>query len=163
MTDMTLRLALPTPADTDAFGARLGALLRAGDVVILSGDLGAGKTALAKGIGAGMAVAGTVMSPTFVIARHHRPSVPGGTALVHVDAYRLGGRLEFDDLDLDTDLAASAVVVEWGEGTADGLADDRLVVRLTRRSDDERQAEVRATGPRAAQILAVLAAARAPG
>jgi tRNA threonylcarbamoyladenosine biosynthesis protein TsaE len=86
-------------------------------------------------------VAGAVTSPTFVIAREHPPAPGGrGVGLVHVDAYRLGGRAELDDLDLDTDLASAAVVVEWGEGLADGLAQRYLLVRLTRRDDDSRVA-----------------------
>jgi tRNA threonylcarbamoyladenosine biosynthesis protein TsaE len=134
-------LTLPTEADTEALGARIGAELAAGDVVLLSGPLGAGKTVLARGIGRGLGVAGAVTSPTFVIAREHPPAPGGrGVGLVHVDAYRLGGRAELDDLDLDTDLASAAVVVEWGEGLADGLAQRYLLVRLTRRDDDSRVA-----------------------
>jgi tRNA threonylcarbamoyladenosine biosynthesis protein TsaE len=134
-------LMLPTEADTEALGARIGAELAAGDVVLLSGPLGAGKTVLARGIGRGLGVAGAVTSPTFVIAREHPPAPGGrGVGLVHVDAYRLGGRAELDDLDLDTDLASAAVVVEWGEGLADGLAQRYLLVRLTRRDDDSRVA-----------------------
>jgi tRNA threonylcarbamoyladenosine biosynthesis protein TsaE len=134
---------LATEADTERLGARIGASLSAGDVVLLSGPLGAGKTVLARGIGRGLGVAGPVTSPTFVIAREH-PAAPGGrgVALVHVDAYRLGGRAELDDLDLDTDLAAAAVVVEWGEDLADRLAGQYLLVRLTRRDDDSRVAEI---------------------
>jgi tRNA threonylcarbamoyladenosine biosynthesis protein TsaE len=132
-------LTLTTEADTEALGARIGAELAAGDVVLLSGPLGAGKTVLARGIGRGLGVAGRVTSPTFVIAREHQPAPGGrGVGLVHVDAYRLGGRAELDDLDLDTDLASAAVVVEWGEGLADGLARRYLLVRLTRRDDDSR-------------------------
>jgi tRNA threonylcarbamoyladenosine biosynthesis protein TsaE len=134
-------LTLPTEADTEALGTRIGAELAAGDVVLLSGPLGAGKTVLARGIGRGLGVVGAVTSPTFVIAREHPPAAGGrGVGLVHVDAYRLGGRAELDDLDLDTDLASAAVVVEWGEGLADGLAQRYLLVRLTRRDDDSRVA-----------------------
>jgi len=136
-------LTLPTSADTEALGAWIGAQLGAGDVVLLSGPLGAGKTVLAKGIGRGLGVAGPVTSPTFVIAREHAPAPGGrGVPLVHVDAYRLGGRAELDDLDLDTDLTAAAVVVEWGEGLAGGLAARYLLVRLTRRDDDGRVAHL---------------------
>jgi tRNA threonylcarbamoyladenosine biosynthesis protein TsaE len=103
-------------------------------------------------------VRGDVTSPTFVIARVH-PSLSAGPALVHVDAYRLGGAVELDDLDLDTDLAAAAVVVEWGEGVAEQLADDRLSVRLTRLLDDRRTAELTATGPRWRSRLPELLAA----
>jgi tRNA threonylcarbamoyladenosine biosynthesis protein TsaE len=136
-------LTLPTAADTEALGAWIGARLDAGDVVLLSGPLGAGKTVLARGIGRGLGVAGPVTSPTFVIAREHAPAPGGrGVPLVHVDAYRLGGRAELDDLDLDTDLTAAAVVVEWGEGLAGGLAARYLLVRLTRRDDDSRLAQL---------------------
>jgi len=122
-----------------AFGRALGRSLRAGDLVLLSGPLGAGKTTLTRGIADGLGVGGRVSSPTFVLARVH-PAGPSGVPLVHVDAYRLGGDLsELDDLDLDADLERSAVVVEWGEGTADRLSSDYLVVRLDRREDDVRE------------------------
>lgn len=136
-------IELPTLQDTLAFGCAVGRLLQPGDVVILSGALGAGKTALTKGIGSGMAVTGTVTSPTFVIARVHTGP---GTTLVHVDAYRLDGAVELDDLDLDTDLSRAAVVVEWGEGLAEALSDERLVIRLTRHPDDTRTAELDPVG-----------------
>ena len=111
-------------------GRRLAALLRAGDLVILAGPLGAGKTTLVQGIGAGLGVRGPVTSPTFVIARVH-PVVAGpGPALVHADAYRLGSIGEVDDLDLDTDAASAVTVVEWGSGLAEGLAEDRLEISI---------------------------------
>jgi tRNA threonylcarbamoyladenosine biosynthesis protein TsaE len=111
-------------------GRRLASLLRAGDLVILAGPLGAGKTTLVQGIGAGLGVRGPVTSPTFVIARVH-PAVSGsGPALVHADAYRLGSIGEVDDLDLDTDAAGAVTVVEWGSGLAEGLAEDRLEVTI---------------------------------
>ncbi len=128
---------LRTAVDTDAFGRRLGGVLRAGDLVILTGSLGAGKTALTKGIGAGMHIQGQVSSPTFVIARVHR-ALPPHPALVHVDAYRLGGAPELDDLDLDIEMDRSAVVVEWGAGLAEQLSDAYLTVSLTRLPDDTR-------------------------
>lgn len=130
---MTGVVRLPTPADTERLGRAVGELLRAGDVVVLAGPLGAGKTVLARGIGAGLGVRGPITSPTFVIAREH-PPLPGGAGvpLVHVDAYRIGGLAELDDLDLDTDLLAAAVVVEWGEGMAERLADEHLLIRLRR-------------------------------
>lgn len=127
---------LPTVADTEALGAELGGRLAAGDLVVLSGPLGAGKTVLVRGIAAGLGVRGTVTSPTFVIARVHAAGARG-VPLVHVDAYRLGGLDELDDLDLDTDLVEAVVVVEWGEGRAERLADRHLLVRLERRPDDE--------------------------
>ena len=111
-------------------GRQLAGLLRAGDLVILTGPLGAGKTTLVQGIGAGLGVRGPVTSPTFVIARVH-PVVSGsGPALVHADAYRLGSISEVDDLDLDTDAAAAVTVVEWGAGLAEGLAPDRLEISI---------------------------------
>lgn len=153
MTDVELEL--PTAADTDAFGRRLGALLQANDVVILAGGLGAGKTALTKGIGAGMRVSDRITSPTFVIARSHR-ATPPHPALVHVDAYRLSGPLELDDLDLDTELAQSAVVIEWGAGLAEQLADSYLLISLTRHPDDTRTATVTPVGGDWAARLAVI-------
>lgn len=136
---------LPTLADTMVLGRALGRRLAAGDLVVLSGSLGAGKTALTKGIGDGMGVVGTITSPTFVLARVH-PAGSGGVPLVHVDAYRLAGTVELDDLDLETDLTASALVVEWGEGVADQLADARLVIQLERLPDDTRIATLTAIG-----------------
>lgn len=141
-TNVTMAKMLPvevTADDTDAtrlLGERLAGVLRAGDLVILSGDLGAGKTTFTQGLGAGLGVRGAVTSPTFVIARVH-PSLVGGPALVHVDAYRLGGFAELDDLDLDTSLADAVTVVEWGSGVAEGLADTRLEVTITRARGEE--------------------------
>jgi tRNA threonylcarbamoyladenosine biosynthesis protein TsaE len=144
---LTLAKELPVEIETTsaeqarAVGGRLAGVLRAGDLVILSGDLGAGKTTLTQGIGAGLGVRGDVTSPTFVISRVH-PPLDGGPALVHVDAYRLGGIEELDDLDLDTSLEEAVTVVEWGEGVAEGLADTRLEVRINRaRGGDEPEAE----------------------
>jgi tRNA threonylcarbamoyladenosine biosynthesis protein TsaE len=132
---------LPTVDDTHELGRRLGAILRAGDLVVLNGPLGAGKTALAQGIGAGMGVQGRVASPTFVIARVHPAGADGGAALVHVDAYRLGSLDEVDDLDLDVDAQSSVTVVEWGAGMVEQLADARLEITLERDDDsDERTA-----------------------
>jgi tRNA threonylcarbamoyladenosine biosynthesis protein TsaE len=116
--------------DMVALGTRLAAVLRPGDLVVLSGPLGAGKTTLVRGIGAGLGVRGPVTSPTFVIARVH-PSLAGGPALVHADAYRLASPAEVDDLDLDASLETSVTVVEWGGGLVEGLAADRLDVSIT--------------------------------
>ena len=124
-----LARALPTAEDTRAFGSRLATLLARGDVVLLTGGLGAGKTTLAQGLGAGLGVRGDVTSPTFVISRVH-PALGPGPDLVHVDAYRLGGTGELDDLDLDLSVPTSVTVVEWGAGLAEGLADSWLDVRL---------------------------------
>jgi tRNA threonylcarbamoyladenosine biosynthesis protein TsaE len=134
---------LPSAADTHALGVRLSTVLRPGDLVVLSGPLGAGKTALTQGIGAGLGVSGRVVSPTFVIARVHRGPLP----LVHVDAYRLHSLDEVDDLDLDVDVADSVTVVEWGTGLVERLADSYLEVQLVRDPDsDVREATLIAHG-----------------
>ncbi len=139
---------LRTPEETRAFGEHLARRLGAGDLVILTGDLDAGKTTLTQGIGAGLGVRGAITSPTFVIARVH-PSLSGGPDLVHVDAYRLGGSAELDDLDLDTDLDEAVTVVEWGEGLAESLSVDRLELSLRRDPEhDERTITVTPVGPR---------------
>ena len=141
-------IELPTAADTEALGERLADGLAAGDLVVLTGPLGAGKTVLVRGLARGLGVTGAVTSPTFVIAREHRPGHDGGVPLVHVDAYRLGGAAELDDLDLDTDLAEAVVAVEWGAGVAERLAERHVLVRLDRRPDDVRTAVVtRARAP----------------
>ena len=118
-------------------GRRLAGLLRAGDLVMLTGELGAGKTTLTRGLGEGLNVRGAVTSPTFVIARVH---TGGRLPLVHVDAYRLGGVADVDDLDLDASTEQSVTVVEWGQGLVEQLADEHLEVRLDRRDDDVRTA-----------------------
>ncbi|HEY7483304.1 MAG TPA: tRNA (adenosine(37)-N6)-threonylcarbamoyltransferase complex ATPase subunit type 1 TsaE [Streptosporangiaceae bacterium] len=123
-------------------GVRLAGLLRAGDLVVLSGDLGAGKTTLTQGIGEGLKVRGPITSPTFVIARVH-PSLSDGPPLVHVDAYRLNDLAEVDDLDLDASLDDAVTIVEWGEGMVEDLSTDRLEIRLTRSNGDQ----VRDGGP----------------
>jgi tRNA threonylcarbamoyladenosine biosynthesis protein TsaE len=122
-------VVVPTAGQMRALGRQLAGLLRAGDLVVLSGPLGAGKTTLTQGIGAGLGVRGSVTSPTFVIARLH-PSLSAGPDLVHADAYRLGSRAEVDDLDLDADLDSSVTVVEWGEGLVEDLAPSFLSVGI---------------------------------
>jgi tRNA threonylcarbamoyladenosine biosynthesis protein TsaE len=123
-------------AETRQLGRELGRRLGAGDLVILSGELGAGKTTFTQGLADGLGVRGPITSPTFVIARVH-PSLVGGVPLVHVDAYRLGSLDELDDLDLDTDVEQSVTVVEWGEGKAEVLSGRRITVHLDRaRADD---------------------------
>lgn len=142
----------PAP-DADAMrklGADMATRLRAGDLVLLVGDLGAGKTTFTQGLGEGLGVRGPVTSPTFVIARVH-PSEVGGPPLVHVDAYRLGGLDELDDLDLDASLDDAVTVVEWGEGIAEGLAESRLEVRIGRGDsvdDESRTVRINGVGPR---------------
>jgi tRNA threonylcarbamoyladenosine biosynthesis protein TsaE len=140
--------------ETQDFGRRLGAALRGGDVLVLTGDLGAGKTTLTQGIAEGLGVRGPITSPTFVIARVH-PSLVGGPALVHVDAYRLGSALELDDLDLDADLDASVTVVEWGAGLAEQLSDTRLELTIT--GEDERTVRLNGIGDRWVDVLDRLA------
>jgi tRNA threonylcarbamoyladenosine biosynthesis protein TsaE len=141
--------------DADAMrglGRSLAGQLTAGDLVVLSGELGAGKTTFTQGLGAGLGVRGDVTSPTFVIARVH-PSLVGGPDLVHVDAYRLGGLDELDDLDLDASLDDVVTVVEWGEGLAEGLSESRLEVVIVRGDAphdglDPRRVEITPVGPR---------------
>jgi tRNA threonylcarbamoyladenosine biosynthesis protein TsaE len=152
---VTVSLVAATADDTRALATRLAALLEAGDLLILSGDLGAGKTTFTQGLGAALQVRGDVTSPTFVIARVH-PSLVDGPALVHVDAYRLHGALELDDLDLDTSLDEAVTVVEWGTGVAEDLAEDRLEIELRRAhgdtDDESRTIRLRAVGPRWAGV-----------
>ena len=149
---------VPTAAGMRALGARLAALLRPGDLVLLAGPLGAGKTTLVQGLGEALRVRGHITSPTFVIARVH-PSLCGGPDLVHADAYRLGSLAEMDDLDLDLDGAVT--VVEWGEGLAEGLSADRLEITIgfadhgpggaagtPGEGDEPRRVRIRRVGPR---------------
>lgn len=141
-------VAVPTAARMRELGERLAGLLRPGDLVVLSGGLGAGKTTLTQGIGAGLGVRGPVTSPTFVIARVH-PSLRGGPDLVHADAYRLGSRAEVDDLDLDTDIDSSVTVVEWGEGLVEDLAPSFLHVAIATRPGSGPRAPAAGSGDNA--------------
>jgi tRNA threonylcarbamoyladenosine biosynthesis protein TsaE len=167
---LPLARPVPTAAATRALAERLAAALAPGDLVILDGPLGAGKTEFAQGIGAGLGVTGPVTSPTFVISRRHR-----GTRadLLHADAYRLGTGAEFDDLDLDSELPGAVTVVEWGSGVAEGLAQDRIVVRIERSdaappdgatppADEPRRITLTAHGPGAAARQRQLDAITAP-
>jgi tRNA threonylcarbamoyladenosine biosynthesis protein TsaE len=138
-------LLVPTDAAMRALGRDLAKLLRAGDLVILVGPLGAGKTTLVQGIGEGLGVRGPITSPTFVIARVHPPASGPGPSLVHADAYRLHSVAEVDDLDLDADLGTAVTVVEWGEGLAEGLAEDRLEISIQPAPDGDART-VRITG-----------------
>ncbi|MDJ0340615.1 tRNA (adenosine(37)-N6)-threonylcarbamoyltransferase complex ATPase subunit type 1 TsaE [Streptomyces sp. H10-C2] len=154
---VSVRVTVRTPDRMRELGRDLAALLLPGDLVLLSGELGAGKTTLTRGLGEGLGVRGAVTSPTFVIARVH-PSLSGGPALVHVDAYRLGGGLdEMEDLDLDVSLPESVVVVEWGEGKVEELSEARLQVVIARSvgavgldedADDVREVTVTGVGRR---------------
>ncbi|MCL2803119.1 MAG: tRNA (adenosine(37)-N6)-threonylcarbamoyltransferase complex ATPase subunit type 1 TsaE [Micrococcales bacterium] len=158
-----MEVGLPTAAATRAWGRLLAGLLEPGDLVILSGELGTGKTTLVQGLAGGLNVAGQVASPTFIMARQHRP-LGDGPGLVHVDAYRLGSLDELDALDLDTSLEAAVTVVEWGQGWVEDLSSDRLEVHLTRQrgwsspgpldelANEPRRAQVRAVGQRWAGI-----------
>ncbi|MCC2309674.1 tRNA (adenosine(37)-N6)-threonylcarbamoyltransferase complex ATPase subunit type 1 TsaE [Cellulomonas chengniuliangii] len=164
-----VQLELADAEATRAFGRELARVLRAGDLVVLTGDLGAGKTTLTQGIGVGLGVRGQVASPTFVIARVHPPLPDAeGTrparaeagerpSLVHVDAYRLGSLEEVDALDLDASLDESVTVVEWGEGLVEGLAADRLEVALRRPRGGELTLDLEdaATGVRLVTVTAV--------
>lgn len=162
-----LDTAVDGTAAMGVLGARLAAVLRAGDLVVLTGPLGAGKTTLTRGLGAALGARGQVSSPTFVLARTHPTTA--GPDLVHVDAYRLSDPVELDDLDLDWD--ASIVVVEWGRGMVDGISDSVLDVEITRATgadatdhgvdddldpddvpDEPRRVVVTATGPRWADV-----------
>jgi len=142
------QIAVPTAERMRALGARLAAVLRPGDLIVLSGPLGAGKTVLAQGIAAGLGVRETVTSPTFVLARVY---TDGRIPLVHVDAYRLGGAAEIDDLDLDADADRSVTVVEWGAGLVEGLAQDHLEIVVARPTAGEagevRTVRLVASGP----------------
>jgi tRNA threonylcarbamoyladenosine biosynthesis protein TsaE len=141
-------------AEMMRFGQSLGELLEAGDVVILDGPLGAGKTTLTKGLAIGLGVTDPITSPTYVISHAHQGP---RASLVHVDAYRLGSHLEFDDLDLDADLDASVTVVEWGEGRAEGLVEEPLYVRITPEDvGDVRQLTLQGSGARWTAVVHAL-------
>ena len=120
---------LPDAERTKSYGAALAHFLRAGDLLILCGPLGAGKTTFTQGVGRGLGVTEPITSPTFVIARVHRG---GRVPLMHADAYRLGSIEELDDLDLDMELDDAVTIVEWGEGLVEHLAEDYLVVDIDR-------------------------------
>jgi len=145
-------MRIPTAEAMRELGVQLGRLLRAGDLVLLDGPLGAGKTTLTQGIGDGLGVRGPITSPTFVISRVH-PSLGTGPALVHVDAYRVNTWHELEDLGIAFDLDRSVVVAEWAAGRLEGIADSYLTVHITRHDDDEdRDVTVEATGPRWAGV-----------
>lgn len=144
-------LIISSPERMEQWGATVAAQLRAGDVLCLTGNLGAGKTTFTRGVGEALQVRGTVTSPTFVVARTHPTA--SGVPLIHVDAYRLGDAAEFDDLDLDID--RSITIVEWGEGMVDSLVDEWLHIVIDRSSDaaeDERTVTVTGHGERWADL-----------
>jgi tRNA threonylcarbamoyladenosine biosynthesis protein TsaE len=131
---VSVQVDLPDPEATRGYGRALARVLRRGDLVVLTGALGSGKTTLTQGIGEGLGVRGRVTSPTFIIAREH-PSLGDGPTLVHVDAYRLGSLVELDALDLDASLEESVTVVEWGEDLVEVLSEDRLEIVIERSYD----------------------------
>jgi len=150
-----IELTIADAEAMEALGARLAALLRAGDLVVLEGELGAGKTTLTRGLGAALGARGAITSPTFVLARSHPTA--SGTPLVHVDAYRLASATELDDLDLDFE--GSITIVEWGAGKLDGVADSWIDVRIVRPTggdpdaeDEPRHVTITGIGPRWAEI-----------
>jgi len=142
-------ITIATPDAMHQLGLQISAQLRAGDLVLVNGPLGAGKTVLAQGIGAGLGITG-ITSPTFVISRVHKAAIP----LIHVDAYRLvdseNPNLYLDDLDLD--IANSITVIEWGGAESARLSEDRLEVTIDR-SNEARSVEIKAVGPRWAGFL----------
>jgi tRNA threonylcarbamoyladenosine biosynthesis protein TsaE len=152
---LPLAIKVPTGEAMVGLGERLAQLLERGDVIIAGGDLGAGKTTLTQGIGRGLGSEGPIISPTFVLSRIH-PSAIGRPTLMHVDAYRLSTSYELDDLDLDAAVAESITVVEWGQGIAEGLAEDRLEIDIwtspadvsAAGDDSERLVTIRTVGDR---------------
>jgi tRNA threonylcarbamoyladenosine biosynthesis protein TsaE len=133
------------------FGKHIAEQCKAGDLLILDGPLGAGKTTLVQGIGAGLNVRGPITSPTFVVSRIH-PSLNNGPNLIHVDAYRLGSLAEIDDLDLDSAIPDAVTVVEWGRERVEGLAQEPLIIRITRDDDTDVRTLNIEGGPRWAGI-----------
>lgn len=155
---LPVALDIPTAEAMQRLGRRLATMLRAGDVIVANGDLGAGKTTLTQGIGEGLGIEGPVISPTFVISRVH-PNAGDGPVLVHVDAYRLGSPSELNDIDLDATLADAVTLVEWGRGVAEWLSADRLEIDIVRSddpSDDTRTVYLTGLGARWADALETL-------
>lgn len=140
-----MKFTISTPEQMERFGHELAKQLRAGDLVLLEGNLGAGKTTLTRGIGEALGASGTVQSPTFVLARTHKTTL--GPNLVHVDAYRLSSAVELDDLDIDYE--RSIVVIEWPRDFLDGILNQFLRVKIDRgRDDDVRDVELSHKGER---------------
>lgn len=140
-------MRVPTAEAMHDLGVRIGGQLQAGDVVILDGPLGAGKTTLTRGIGEGLQVRGPITSPTFVIARQH-PSLVGGPGLVHVDAYRVDSWEELDDLGFAFEVDEQVIVAEWAAGRLEGLSDDYLLLHIARLEDDSREVLIEKFGTR---------------
>jgi tRNA threonylcarbamoyladenosine biosynthesis protein TsaE len=139
----------PTEADTRDIGRRLASLARPGDVVLLAGDLGAGKTVLAGGIGEGLGVEERVLSPSFVLVRRYSGFMP----MIHADMYRLGSSAEIEDLDLPVEAADGLLVVEWGDAAEQWLAEDHLLVRITAKQDGSRTVEMTPVGSWSSRAL----------
>ncbi len=142
-----------TSEATQKLGAELGKHLRAGDVLILDGPLGAGKTTFTQGIAEGLEVRGPITSPTFVIYRIH-PTIASGPSLIHLDAYRLNSLSEVDDLDIDSNLYNAVLVAEWGSGKLENIADEYLVIKFIRHDDDTRSVTLIPNGNRWDDLLA---------
>lgn len=148
-----MKLKIRSSEEMEQLGLKLAKFLRAGDVVLLEGTLGAGKTTLTRGIGEGLGASGTVQSPTFVLARTHKTQA--GPKLVHVDAYRLGSAVELDDLDIDFE--RSIVVIEWPRDFLDGVADSFLKVAIDRASEDDiRELDISSKGDRWQEVANAL-------
>ncbi len=137
---MTLNIITSNAAETKALGKKLGALLKAGDCVLLAGELGAGKTTFTQGLASALKIKGDVTSPTFVIAREHK-SLTDGPNLVHVDAYRLNTLAEISQLDLVTDIETAILVVEWGKGLVNDLVAEPIQITIDHNVDDENKRE----------------------
>jgi tRNA threonylcarbamoyladenosine biosynthesis protein TsaE len=137
---MTLNIITSNAAETKALGKKLGALLKAGDCVLLAGELGAGKTTFTQGLASALKIKGDVTSPTFVIAREHK-SLTDGPNLVHVDAYRLSTLAEISQLDLVTDIETAILVVEWGKGLVNDLVAEPIQITIDHNDDDENKRE----------------------
>jgi len=151
------RHSIATSDAMENLGLRIGEQLQPGDLLVLTGPLGAGKTTFTRGLAEGLGVRGPVQSPTFVLARTH-PSLVGGAPLVHVDAYRLGSAAELDDLDID--FARSVVVIEWGRPMASAVADSWWDIELERPvggDDDLADEDLDADAPRFVTIECVTA------
>ena len=136
----TFQVSTSDADQTRSLGEDLGRILAAGDLVMLSGGLGAGKTTLTQGIGVGMGVRGRVASPTFIVARVH-PSLSGGPDLIHADAYRIKDLSDLETLDLDSSLDEAVTVVEWGEGKTEAMSDERLSIEVGRASGGQAETD----------------------